>query len=440
MQSKDMANFGHSDFSISLLFRKKIRARQKLFCILLCFLLAAAVSFPSLYLYGAMNYKVETPLSDILTNVHPLHFERRKMNGNNGIPSMTSTGTTQGHCGDADAFIGCSYWNPSIFPLNPRRYLIAVRESTRQNCGSVVGTLVTLSRLLFKPAISNVLIGSFNPNKLVIKHTNKFTVHLRQQLPDSFNYDPNAYHRGQEDPRWIKDGNRLYLLSSSERHSKPRLFLTRVTLIQYDVNDKTDDDDLVKFGETIELKTSFNASYAQKNWMHVPVSAKDKPEDCPLWLLFVQQITPVLQLVWVDPESGTTTLIGGSPQPRTSGYNMRGSSMFIPETTDTYLGLIHTSTPHPASLYGHLILNIYYSYLIRLRREPTTTDALWKWNITHMTSPLAMPTAKHVRANRIQFPTTIIERGSEFWISMGDMDCDSHIFRITKRSLVKLLY
>jgi len=414
--------------------------RRKRFCILLCTLSMMTGLFSLFYLYGAMNYQMDTLVSNMLTNVHRIHFERGNILRKNGTQSITTIGMIQGHCGD-DTFTRCSYWNPTIFPLNPRRYLIAVRESTRQNCGGVIGTLSTLSRLLFKSAISNVLIGSFNPNELMIKKNNQFTVRLCQQLPDSFAYNPNAYHRGQEDPRWINDGNRLYLLSVSERHSSPRLFLTRVTLIQNTVNDETDNDsdDLVKFGETIELKSPFNASYAQKNWMHVPVPAKDKPEDHPYWLLFVFEISPVLQMVWVDPETGTTMLTGGSPQPCLSGYNMRGSSMFIPETTDTYLGLIHTSKRHPVSN-DFLRLNIYHSYLIRLVREPITTVASWKWNITHMTSALAMPTAKNVRAHRIQFPTTIIERDSEFWISMGDMDCDSHILRIPKSSLLQLLY
>ncbi|CAF1064241.1 unnamed protein product [Rotaria sordida] len=351
---------------------------------------------------------------------------------------MTNTSKIQSYCSNDGAILGCSYWNPSIFPLNSHRYLIAVRESTRQNCGDMIGTLITLARLFFKPAISNVVIGSFNPSELIIKSKKQVIVLVHQQLPDSFHYNPNAYHRGHEDPRWITDGNRLYLLTSSERHSRPRLFLTRVILIQHQI-DNNMDGDLIKFDETIELWTLFDAPYAQKNWMHIPVSVNDKPKKHPHWLLFVYQISPALQLVWVDPETGSTVLYDSSLHTIPSMDNMRGSSMFISETNNTYLGLVHTSQPHPASR-GGLILNIYHSYLIRLTREPISNTTSWKWTITHKTPPLAMPIARNERAHRIQFVTTITPHDSEFWISMGDMDCDSHILRIPKKSLLNLLH
>jgi hypothetical protein len=173
--------------------------------------------------------------------------------------------------------------------------------------------------------------------------------------------------------------------------------------------------------------------------MHVPVPVQDKQKDHLHWLLFVYHISPVIQLVWVDSESGTATLVATSPHSITLVNNMRGSSAFISEIANTYLALIHTAEPHPA-FYGDLKLNIYYSYLIRLARELISTTESWKWTITHRTPPLAMSIAKNVRAHRIQFPTTIVEHDSEFWISMGDMDCDSHILRIPKTALLQLLY
>jgi len=434
--------FGQRVFSKFLPTPIEIGRRKRRFFTILCILLVVVGLFILFYLYKAMNYEMETQLSSLLTSVHKIHFESRKNYRKNDTLSTPATRAMQDYCGEDDStFSGCAYWNPSIFPLNPRRYLIAVRESTRQNCGGVIGTLMTLSRLFFKPAISNILIGSFNPNELMLNDNNQFTVYLRQKLPDSFDYDPNAYHYGQEDPKWISDGDRLYLLTASERHIRPRLFLTKVTLIQCNADKNADDydKDLVEFGNTIELKPSFDAPYAQKNWMHVPVSAQDKPKDHPHWLLFVYHISPVLQLVWVDPESGNAKLLATSPHSITLANNMRGSSAFIPETANTYLAFIHTAKPHPMS-YGDLQLNIYYSYLIRLAREPIKAAEPWKWTITHRTPPLAMPIAKNVRAHRIQFPTTIIEHDSEFWISMGDMDCDSHILRIPKTTLLQLLY
>ncbi|CAF4068997.1 unnamed protein product [Rotaria sp. Silwood2] len=351
---------------------------------------------------------------------------------------MTNTSNIQKYCSNDHAIIGCSYWNPSIFPLNPNRYLIAVRESTRQNCGGMIGTIVTSARLVFKSAISNILIGSFNPNELIIKSKKQVIVRICQQLPDSFNYDPNAYHRGHEDPRWIADGDRFYLLTFSERYARPNLFLTRVILIQHQTDNNTDSD-LVKFGETIELETLFDAPYEQKNCMHVPLAVNEKPKKHSHWLLFVYQVSPALQLVWVDPKTGSTMSYDCLLHSLPPVNNMRGSSMFISETNNTYLGFIHTSQPHIASRDG-LVLNIYHSYLIRLAREPMPNTTSWKWTITHKTPPLAMPIAKNEHAHRIQFVTTITQRDSEFWISMGDMDCDSHILRIPKESLLKLLH
>ncbi|CAF2637746.1 unnamed protein product [Rotaria sp. Silwood2] len=351
---------------------------------------------------------------------------------------MISRSKIQSYCGNDDPILGCSYWNPSIFPLNSHQYLIAVRESTRQNCGGMIGTMITLARLAFRPAISTVLIGSFNPNDLIIKSKYHILVRVHQQLPDSFRYNPNGYHRGHEDPKWISDEDRLYLLTSSERYSCPRLFLTRVTLIQHQIDNNTNDD-LIEFGKTIELRTLFDAPYSQKNWMHVPVSMKDKPKKHHHWLLFVYQVSPTLQLVWVDPETGNTVLYDDSLHSLSSVNEICGSSMFISETNNTYLGFIHTSKPHPASHLG-LDLNIYHSYLIRLTRKPIPTTESWKWIITHKTPPLAMPVARNERAHRIQFVTTLTQRNSEFWISMGDMDCDSHILRIPQRSLLQLLH
>ncbi|CAF3324039.1 unnamed protein product [Rotaria sp. Silwood2] len=351
---------------------------------------------------------------------------------------MKNISSIQSYCRSDDALLGCMYWNPSIFPLNQHRYLIAVRESTRQNCGGMIGTLTTLARMFFKPAISNVLIGSLNPNELIIKSNKQFTVRLNQQLPDSFHYDPNAYHSGHEDPRWVADGDKLYLLTSSERQSRPHLFLTRVMLIQQQI-DNNMDSDLVKFGETIELRTLFDAPSAQKNWMHVPIAANEKPKEHPNWLLFVYQIFPTLQLVWVDPETGNTELYDNLLHSLSYMGSMRGSSMFISETNNTYLGFTHTSQPHIASRTG-IVLNIYHSYVIRLAREPAPNTTSWKWIITHKTPPLAMPIARNKRAHRIQFVTTITQHDSEFWISMGDMDCDSHILRIPKKSLLNLLH
>lgn len=83
---------------------------------------------------------------------------------------------------------GCMYFNPTLTFYNGQ-YIFAVRESSRQNCFGILGTILTLWKL-FRPAISSVLIGVLPHDQRMDSQQTK-TVNIDYRIPDYHLFNPN---------------------------------------------------------------------------------------------------------------------------------------------------------------------------------------------------------------------------------------------------------
>ena len=320
------------------------------------------------------------------------------------FPSSSSTCKTR----------SCYYWNPSIMIRNTSDGLVtyvAVRESTRGYCGGT-DTVASMINLATRPAASSTLIG--------IVDNNNDTVKILGKLDDESIQSMGKYHVGHEDPRWIieNNGETLYIMTTVEISSVPRLFLTKILQLGND-----------NFTTGIPTRL-YNPNWwnmRMKNWMHIPLQASDKPATRTEHLLFAFSVDPLL-LVWVDPLSGHSE--PHYPPPTTNPtppppfeIKQRGSSAFIaavsaPDEQLAFIGLGHNQHGIP-----ELGLPKYSSVLLRLAL-PATTNNTWT---LHKSYPFSLPTTSSYYAHRIQFATTITSINNKIIVSVGDMDCTSHI-------------
>ncbi|KAI8903857.1 hypothetical protein EDD86DRAFT_250174 [Gorgonomyces haynaldii] len=293
----------------------RFKRRKKLTLILFFLTLISLMCLQSFYM--ALNSHTLVPPLEFQSNVKDLVFFYTK-----DIP-------------DEDICTSrCYYWNPSIIEHNNQVY-VAARESTRSQCNGFMGTVGTLYNLL-RPALSSVVIGQLDGNK----------IEITQRLSNQRLGRDGPYHFGHEDPRWIRDKNRLFLLTVREKSGVPRHFITQV----FDQG----------FGPSVEIQ-SFNKP--QKNWMHVPQGEQD--------LLFVYSLSP-LQMVRVNPDTGDTVFSTESLQetvePTQDTFRISGSSPFIEIEPNTLLGLAHSKRPHPLAT-QELTINLYTTYFVLLKKE-----------------------------------------------------------------------
>ncbi|PKN20533.1 MAG: hypothetical protein CVU71_01720 [Deltaproteobacteria bacterium HGW-Deltaproteobacteria-6] len=304
------------------------------------------------------------------------------------------------------------YWNPSVLYMNGF-YAVAVRESTRCQPGGITGMFKTIFALT-QPAVSHVLVGTAGkPDDAVIQ--------LRNKLDNNIitGYDGN-YHFGHEDPRWIVDEGNIYLLSVKEIHSKPKQFLTSVKSLG--------ESGAIQFGKSVDLQLYENIP--EKNWMHIPL--ENKPAGRKQQIAFVYSIEP-LRIIWSDINTGKTEIwyAQDDAENPVDQYRISGSTQFIrfsgkilPDERQVFWGIGHSKKAHPVSV-GELVFYRYMSHFILLS---LMDSGEWKIKWSHGHSFPEKP-------RRIQFPTTITETGTSYIISMGEMDCTSHIVEYDKKGL-----
>ena len=309
-------------------------------------------------------------------------------------------------CSTAD----CYYWNPSILVTNGTKY-VAVRESSRGFCGGA-SSISSVVNMITRPAISSCLIGTIEGN-------GEFSVmgHIQGDIPNM-----GKYHFGHEDPRWIIEQDSLYLLTTVEVSSVPRLFLTRVNSLQPNLT----------MGSPQRLYNPEKVTPNEmKNWMHIPMRLTDKPQERVKHLLFAYSLDPLL-LIWVDPETGHSEPFYKHEE-HVHEIRQRGSSAFIPTAAKDDEILAFIGLGHNQGGLKQLGLATYNTVVIRLVQNK---DGDWKIYKSHTFS---FPTASRHYAHRIQFATTITESNESILISLGDMDCTSHVVEYEKSEFLQWL-
>jgi hypothetical protein len=124
------------------------------------------------------------------------------------------------------------FWNPSLVlyknpdrPDDLNRYLVAVRESSRSQCGGIVGFIDVLFDL-YQRATSSVVIGSVH--ELNMGQRGSKTIIKEWTRLDNFIHLNGPYHLGREDPKWILDpGLGVYIQSNAEIMGNSHIFLTK---------------------------------------------------------------------------------------------------------------------------------------------------------------------------------------------------------------------
>lgn len=315
--------------------------------------------------------------------------------------------------GDGGKRAGPRYdWNPSVLYLDSF-YAVAVRESPRCNCGGALG----LFRILFsltRPAISRVWVGT-------AAALDGSRIELRTGPDNALVAGRDGeYHFGHEDPRWVVDEGRIYLLSVKEIRSQPKTFLTRVKTL--------DPAGAVQFERSVQL--SLYAQSPEKNWMHLP--REDKPVDRKGQLAFVYSLDP-LRLVWSDPDTGRTELFyaGAGADEGVDTYRISGSTQFLPfagkrlpQERQVFWGIGHSKEAHPFSR-GDWVFNRYRSHFVLLSQWES---GAWTVRWSH---GLAFPE----KPRRIQIPTAITQAGDRYLISLGEMDCTAHVVEYNRQEL-----
>ena len=228
------------------------------------------------------------------------------------------------------------------------------------------------------------------------------------------------YHFGHEDPRWIVDEGRIYLLSVKEIRSQPKQFLTRVRNLG--------PSGAIRFENAVQLGL-FEKS-PEKNWMHVPLEYK--PAERRGHLAFVYSIDP-LRMVWSDPETGKTEIFY-APDGADNGvdtYRISGSTQFVPfagkrlpKERQVFWGIGHSKEAHPISR-GDWVFNRYMSHFVLLSLMDSGEWTI-RWSHGH-----SFPD----KPRRIQIPTTITQTENRYVISLGEMDCTSHVVEYDKQEL-----
>jgi hypothetical protein len=368
--------------------------------------------------YLAYNSRVA-----LQTHLQPMHSSTLQFSG------VPSTGDFY-EC-ESD----CYFWNPAVL-FHRGRYLVAVRESTHGHCG---GTAIvkTIADLLLRPALNSVLIGVLDkePSAPVV------TVPLLGRMPNGQLPDDGDAHFGFEDPRWIWHQGQMFVLATREVSSQPAMFLTPVTALDsLDLSTRPP----LAFGASVQLQSPRNHSFGgkggQKNWMHVPL---DEPEEAAAegaaaaggTMLFVNTLDPLI-ILRSDPRDGTSEVhFQGRRSDRSYyGHHLSGSSNFLsvagldlrPGERAGFVGLAHSRRDHP--VFGGS-MHEYVTYFVRLAllKDPA---AGWSLDVSEK---LVLPVDGTTESARINFPTAITETPNGFLISIGEMDCTSHVVSLEKK-------
>jgi len=259
--------------------------------------------------------------------------------------------------------------------------------------------------------------------------------------------DVPAY--GQEDPRWIsvhpetKEGsNRLFVMSSSKRLGRIYLFLRQVFFNHTHIS----------YGTTLELKPMWNTKSHQKNWMYIPLPLNDaevrKLIGLPLELdviLFIYYTTPSLNVAFVSVQDGSANILNSIrvenlPSKIVDHLHLKGSSALLELPAKelnknelyAWISIVHTTEVR------RLDWNKYNNYFIRFALIQENNMIIFK--ATHLSKqPWVLPTSKGSMAMRITFPTTINRFKDSYFISMGEMDCTSHIIQVSHEFIFKNL-
>ncbi|KAG1657714.1 hypothetical protein FOA52_002518 [Chlamydomonas sp. UWO 241] len=314
----------------------------------------------------------------------------------------------------------CFYWNPAVV-FHRGHHLIAVRESTKSHCGGLK-ILQTAGVLLFRSAFNSVLVGTvdeFTPG--VTEATLSWRV-PNGQLPG----DGKA-HFGFEDPRWVVQGDDLFLLVHREMRDRPTVFLARVLQVEPSL----------ELGPCVHLKSVHGDGWPEKNWMHIPHQA---PGDARL--LFVNSLDP-LEILATDPSTGKSSMVYAQNGTGRAywGHRLSGSTPFIAtsglllagDERAAFFGLAHARQDHPLFGFG------FGAYVLYLARIALLDDGSWRLTVGDMFN---LPTDESDASKRINFPTTVIEtpeRPGEFLVSLGEMDCTSHVVSLEKSGVLSLV-
>ncbi|KAI3631389.1 hypothetical protein MIR68_010879 [Amoeboaphelidium protococcarum] len=456
------------------------------------------------HLYAAFNLQLFIKDDKFLQSIHSIQELQFSYPADYEVDLDLQT--AKSYCKSA-----CTYWNPTITHWNGL-WLIAVRESSRSQCGGVIGTVSSLMKML-RPAESSIVIGFINASQMKERQLQQqqktlyYEIQIMYRLPDFEIPDLGAYHTGQEDPRWIvahphikdvstgtknqnaRDGSaisqkRLFLLSSSERWGKPRLFLRQIqvgnlTARSDYASQKTGDDDIsssdyfkgveLRFLGTSQLSPRWkDAPYKQKNWMYVPIdmSTASNREYFRIaegldGLVFLYLVHP-LKLVFVDTFSGNSFALEYEDdhihmrqlppiiQLRSGSLDLstlRGSSAFIDlrdvpkfasfresPTEQSYLAIVHSVAQHQSSL-DALHVGVYQNYFIRLCFDRyRLKDGRGQFWISHISDSFTMPQSEQYPtvSPRINYPTSLVYDIEEdvFIIPYGVMDCQSLVLKL----------
>lgn len=195
----------------------------------------------------------------------------------------------------------------------------------------------------------------------------------------------------------------------------------------------------LELGPSVHLQSVHGDGAPEKNWMHIPYQA---PGDTRL--LFVNSLDP-LEILATDPGTGTSTMLY-SQQNGTGreywGHRLSGSTPFIAtsglllagDERAVFFGLAHARQDHPVFGFG------FGTYVLYLARIALLDDGSWRLAVSDMFFNL--PTDESDESKRINFPTTVIEtpeRPDEFLVSLGEMDCTSHVVSLERAGVLSLV-
>jgi predicted GH43/DUF377 family glycosyl hydrolase len=319
----------------------------------------------------------------------------------------------------------CYIWNPAIVKYKGE-FLVAARESTRQQCSGLFGTIGMLVSLT-RPAISSVVFGKIavSDSDEVFKDGDKFTtVVVQTRITSPIPFNPEAYHSGTEDPRWRMTKDGLQVVFS--------LLENGVATVSTSMLKSTNPMDFS--GITTYKKILFEKKqYPQKNWLFFPNTNK-----------FIYTLNPLV-IAEISGEGSTSLFYSAGfnekiPSRLRGGalieLNMEDDALIEGTTKDnegeSFLVICHTSFFSYSNL--EIKTAVYSHYVIRVVLKNDI------YRITHLSEPFSFPVFDNdIYGPRISFPMGIVLGKWNVIVSHGSNDCTSHLTRFQKTDFLSLL-